>query len=89
MQCFNQRLLYAMFQLTFASNSMKKQSHNSHAEIFATILTLLFQVPGLEINKPLDHFETFSGKMSVTKGEWNDSDLNPKCVFVGSCFVCF
>ena len=46
-------------------------------EVFATVLSLLFQVPGLEFNKPLDHFEAFSRKMSVTKGEW--SEAQPDC----------
>lgn len=35
------------------------------------MLALLFQIPGLDLSKPLDHFEAFAGKMSVTKGEWS------------------
>lgn len=44
-------------------------------EVFATLLSLLFQVPGLGFEKPLDHFEAFSGKMSVTKAEWHDARI--------------
>jgi len=42
------------------------------------MLALLFQIPGLDLSKPLDHFEAFAGKMSVTKGEWSV----PRCVKV-------
>ena len=43
--------------------------------MFGTLLSLLFQVPGLDFEKPLDHFEAFSGKMSVTKAEWQDAHI--------------
>lgn len=47
--------------------------HFPHAQVFATMISLLFQVPGLDFTSPLDHFECFSGEMSVTRGEWNET----------------
>ena len=38
------------------------------------MVSLLFQVKDLDFS-PLDHFECFSGEMSVTRGEWNESWL--------------
>ncbi|CAL1129927.1 unnamed protein product [Cladocopium goreaui] len=36
----------------------------------ATLVTLLFAVPGLDWSSPGDHLECFSGQMEVTKAEW-------------------
>ena len=46
------------------------------AQVFATLVSLLFQVENLDFSKPIDHFECFSGDMSVTKGEWADPRQN-------------
>ena len=37
---------------------------------FATLVALLFQVDGLNWDKPSDHVETFAGKMACTRAEW-------------------
>ncbi|CAK9090432.1 Uncharacterized protein SCF082_LOCUS42649 [Durusdinium trenchii] len=37
--------------------------------VLATVVALLFQVEGLDWANPVQHVETFSGKMSVTKAE--------------------
>ena len=39
------------------------------AKVIAMLATLIFAQPGLDWSSPIDHFETFAGKMSVTKGE--------------------
>ena len=38
--------------------------------MIATIVALVFGIPGLDFERPIDHFETFSGTMAVTRGEW-------------------
>ncbi|CAL1130604.1 unnamed protein product [Cladocopium goreaui] len=38
--------------------------------VFATLVALLFQVDGLNWDKPSDHVETFAGKMACTRAEW-------------------
>ena len=40
------------------------------AQVFATLIALLFSVPGLDWTSPADHLEVFSGDMEVTKAEW-------------------
>lgn len=45
------------------------------AKVFAILVTLLFAVDNLDFSKPLDHFEAFSGDMSVTRAEWADARL--------------
>lgn len=42
------------------------------SQVFATVISLLFQVQDLDFTKPDDHVELFAGEMSVTKGEIND-----------------
>lgn len=55
-------------------------SHISHdAQVFATMVSLLFQIPGLDFTSSLDHFECFSGEMSVTKGEWGETRCSNNC----------
>lgn len=44
-----------------------------HAKVFATLVTLLFQVENLSWDRPFDHFECFAGDMSVTQAEWADT----------------
>jgi hypothetical protein len=41
-------------------------------KVIATLVSLLFAVPGLDWEKPSQHVEAFSGCMSVTKAEWED-----------------
>ena len=36
----------------------------------AALVSLLFAVPNLDWHEPLDHFESFSGGMAVTRAEW-------------------
>lgn len=43
------------------------------AKVFAVLVSLLFSVENLNFNTPLDHFEAFSGDMSVTRAEWADA----------------
>lgn len=38
------------------------------SQVIAMLATLVFAVPNLSWD-PIDHFETFAGKMSITKGE--------------------
>lgn len=38
--------------------------------VLATLVTLLFQVDGLDWTQPADHVETFAGAMAVTRAEW-------------------
>lgn len=45
-------------------------------KVFATLVSLMFQVPGLDWTQPLEHFECFSGDMEVTKAVL--LDFNPK-----------
>ncbi|CAK9087531.1 Uncharacterized protein SCF082_LOCUS41379 [Durusdinium trenchii] len=40
--------------------------------VIATIVALVFGIPGLDFERPIDHFETFSGTMAVTRGEWEE-----------------
>ncbi|CAK9009789.1 unnamed protein product, partial [Durusdinium trenchii] len=43
--------------------------------VIATLVGLVFAVPGLDFEKPIDHFEAFSGSaesMAVTRGEWEE-----------------
>ena len=42
------------------------------AKVLATLVTLLFQVDGLDWTQPADHVETFAGAMAVTRAEWMD-----------------
>ena len=39
-------------------------------EVLATLVNLMFAIPCLQWDRPIDHFETFSGDMEVTKNEW-------------------
>ena len=41
------------------------------AQVFATLVHLLFSVDNLKFDKMIDHVETFAGQMSVTKAEWD------------------
>lgn len=41
-------------------------------KVLATLVSLLFALPGLPWEKPIKHLETFSGTMEVTKHEWLD-----------------
>ncbi len=43
----------------------------------ATIISLLFQIQGLDWSNPVHHVETFCGDMAVTKGEWEERWLLP------------
>lgn len=45
----------------------------NYTQVIASLVALLFQIPGLDFSQPIDHFEAFSGKMSVTKGEWSET----------------
>lgn len=46
--------------------------HDRYAKVLATLVTLLFQVDGLDWTQPADHVETFAGAMAVTRAEWMD-----------------
>lgn len=56
------------------------------AEVLATLISLLFAVPGLSWDSPIDHFECFSGKMEATKAEWRVSGMqygiNPTQIYL-------
>jgi len=69
--------MMSLGDIPFSAEHVTSYQHLS-LEVFATIVSLLFQVPGLQFDKPLDHFEAFSGKMSVTKGEWNETHTTLK-----------
>lgn len=43
--------------------------------VLATLVTLLFQVDGLDWTQPADHVETFAGAMAVTRAESRGSTL--------------
>jgi len=47
----------------------------SLAQVFATVIQLLFAVDKLNFDKCLDHVETFAGAMSVTKAEWLETRM--------------
>ena len=42
-------------------------------KVVATLVSLLFSIPGLDFDHPKQHVEAFSGCMSVSKGEWNEA----------------
>lgn len=53
----------------------KKRVAGVGMEVIATLVGLVFAVPGLDFEKPIDHFEAFSGSaesMAVTRGEWEE-----------------
>ena len=41
-------------------------------KVLATLVSTMFTIPSLNWENPIDHFETFSGAMEVTKHEWLD-----------------
>ena len=41
------------------------------AQVFATLVHLLFSVENLNFDKMIDHVETFAGQMSCTRAEWS------------------
>ena len=49
--------------------------NSPHTEVLATLVSMVFAIPGLEWDEPIDHIETFAGAMEVTKHEWMDSCL--------------
>lgn len=42
------------------------------------MISLLFQIEGLDWTNPVQHVETFCGDMAVTKGEWEERWLLSK-----------
>lgn len=49
--------------------------------MIGTLVALLFAVPDLSWTAPHDHFEAFSGGMSVTKAEWRAPVCLLLCLF--------
>ena len=45
--------------------------HYACTKALATLVSLLFQVQGIDWSEELDHFESFAGDAEVTKAEWN------------------
>ena len=54
----------------------QKKTNLNEAQVIATLVSLLFGIPGLSWDKPAEHFECFAGQMEVTKAEWRVFWLN-------------
>ena len=54
-------------------------------QVLATLVCLIFSIPSLQWDRPIEHFETFSGCMEVTKHEW----LVPSLQIIALCFRLF
>lgn len=47
-----------------------QKANLNETQVVATLVPLLFGIPGLSWDAPADHFECFAGEMEVTKAEW-------------------
>ena len=47
-----------------------QKANLNETQVVATLVSLLFGIPGLSWDAPADHFECFAGEMEVTKAEW-------------------
>lgn len=62
--------------------------HCPWTKALATLVSLLFQVQGIDWSEQLDHFESFSGDAEVTKAEWEVPWCNQTWNIVSSC-LCY
>jgi len=51
------------------------RGHRPLSEVLATLVSMMFSIPHLNWDQPIDHFETFAGCMEVTKHEWMERGL--------------